>query len=34
MPTVVLKSFARQGTGRTDKAASLCFGKHNKNIVP
>ena len=30
MPTVVLKLFAGQGTGRTDKAATICFpfGKH------
>jgi len=25
MPTVVLKLFAGQGTGRTDKAATICF---------
>jgi len=25
MPTVVLKLFARQGTRRTDKSASICF---------
>jgi len=25
MPKVVLKLFARQGTGRTDKAETICF---------
>jgi len=25
MPKVVLKLFAGQGTGRTDKAATICF---------
>jgi len=25
MSTVVLKLFARQGTGQTDKAATICF---------
>jgi len=25
MPRVVLKLFAGQGTGRTDKAATICF---------
>jgi len=25
MPTVVIKLFARQGTGRTDKAVTICF---------
>jgi len=25
MPTAVLKLFARQGTGQTDKAATICL---------
>jgi len=39
MPTVVLKLFARQGTGQTDgwtdKAATICFpfGEHNKDMT-
>jgi len=37
MPTVVLKLFAGQGTGqtdrRTDRAATICpFGEHNKTL--
>jgi len=34
LPTLVLKLFAGQGAGRTDKAATFCpaFGEHkNKN---
>jgi len=35
MPTVALKFFAGQGTGRTDKAATICFPhrEHIKNII-
>jgi len=35
MPTVVLKLFAGQGTGQTDKAATICFpfGEHNNIIL-
>ena len=35
MPPVVLKFFAGQGTGRTDKAATICFpfGEHKKDSV-
>ena len=35
MPPVVLKFFAGQGTGWTDKAATICFpfGEHKKDSV-
>ena len=33
MPTVVLKLFAEQGNGQTDKSVTICvpFGEHKKD---